>query len=228
MMMNKTVNFNRNVMATTDSMNNLMILLFNWRLLYYYNEVRPQMINDNQVITWHNHLSSRANCGSSFTTLEQYEHILKTGAFHCILFDGSIIRSSFTFKDNFLINHSHLWWPAPYLNDDYFTEEFTPQNKIEDFLTDPNWGDKLRMRSPIRIDFDPENESQAHPLIHMHTQHHETRVNIDKPICFSKFIKYIFQNFYPELEINFSKWNMLTFSYQKPRIFEYAFSKVII
>lgn len=224
----KAIRFNKNIQNVADEMNNLMMLLYDLKWLYFYKEVRPQLINGKQIITWNDHVSDRANCGSSFTTLEQYEHILKTGAFHCILFDGSIIRSSITFDSKNLINHSHLWWPAPFIDDGNITEEFTPQNKYEDFLNDPNWMGKLRMRSPIRIDFDPENESESHPLVHMHTQHHESRVHLDSPICFSKFVKYIFQSFYPDIDLDFRKWNLLSFSYQKAKLSEYTFSSVII
>jgi len=226
-MSNKVIRFNKNIQNVADEMNNLMLLLYNLKLLYFYKEVRPQLINGKQIITWNDHVPDRANCGSSFTTLEQYEHILNSGAFHCILFDGSIIRSSFTFIGNNLIDHSHLWWPAPY-NDGNITEEFTPQNKYEDFLNDPNWMSKIRMRSPIRIDFDPKSESESHPLVHLHTQHHESRAHIENPICFSKFVKYIFQNYYPDNEIDFRKWNLLNFSYQKSKVSCYTFSSVII
>jgi len=227
-MNNKVINFNKNIQNVTDQMNNMMVFLYDLRLLYYYNEVSPQITNENQIITWNRHEPNRANCGASFTTLAQYEYILNSGAFHCILFDGSIIRCSFTFDGNFLINHSHLWWPAPYAYNIIFTDDFTPQTKYEDFLSDPNWMKNLRMRSPIRIDFDPEKESESHPLTHMHTQHHESRVHIDKPICFNKFIKYIFQNFYPDIDIDFSKWNLLNFSYQKSKRPQYTFSSIII
>lgn len=227
-MSKKDIHINKNVLNLADEMNNMMMLLFDLKLLYYFNEVRPRIKNEIQVITWNDHSPSRANCGASFTTLEQYEHILNSGAFHCILFDGSIIRSSFEFDGKYLINHSHLWWPAPYIDDGNLTEEFTPQLKYEDFLSDSNWMKKVRMRSPIRIDFDPESESITHPLVHMHTQHHQSRIHVDKPICFAKFIQYIFQNFYPHIELDFSKWNFLGFTYPKSKIQQYKFSSVIV
>lgn len=222
------IDFNKNFQNVVDEMNNLMILLYDLRFLYYYKPIKPQLIGEDQVITWNNHISSRANCGASFTALEQYEHILKSGAFQCILFDGSIIRSSLIFRGKNLINHSHLWWPAPYILNKSLNEELTPQTAYEDFLTDADWMRKLRMRSPVRIDFDPDCESESHPSVHMHTQHYEARIHIDKPICFSKFVKYIFENFYPHIDIECEKWNILNFSYQKPKISKYTFSSIII
>ena len=225
---NKRTPFNKSFINVLDEMNNLMILLYGLKLVYYYNEVRPQMINGVQTITWRDHIPARANCASAFTSLDQYEHILTTGAFHCVLFDGSIIRSSFGFTDNILIKHSHLWWPAPYVVEGNLTGENTPQDAFEDFLTDFRWRAKVRMRSPVRIDFDPDIETLLHPPVHMHTQHHDARVHVDKPICFGKFLKFIFQNYYPDAEIDFSNWNMLTFIFSKPKISQYNFSKVII
>ncbi|GBG58431.1 hypothetical protein SPFL3102_02153 [Sporomusaceae bacterium FL31] len=145
-----------------------------------------------------------------------------------LLFDGSIIRSSLSFNGQNLINHSHLWWPAPYINDTSLTDVFTPQNQYEDFMTDPKWMDKVIMRSPIRIDFDAEKETEKHPLVHMHTQNYETRLHVDEPICFSKFMKYIFQNFYPEIELEYQKWNLLSFSYRKPRVLQHDFSSIVL
>jgi hypothetical protein len=190
--------------------------------------VNPEVVEGKQVIRWDNHISDRANCGDSFTTLDQYSFLLKTGAFHCILFDGSIIRSSFEFINHSLIYHSHLWWPAPYVFDEEVTGEYTPQNKYEDFLMDPDWNKKVRMRSPIRIDFDPDRESESHPLVHMHTQHYETRIQLSEPICFNKFIKYIFQNFYPDIEIDYYKWNSLKFTYSHAKVPESIFSSIVI
>jgi hypothetical protein len=226
-MSKKIVKYNKNIQNTAEEMNNTMILLFGLKLLYYYKEVRPQFSNGKQIITWDNHIPDRANCGPFFTTLKQYEHILKSGAFHCILFDGSIIRSAFIFDSNNLINHSHLWWPAPYNNESYI-EEVTPQSKYEDFINDSNWKKRLRMRSPIRIDFDPKNMNDNHPLVHMHIQHQETRIHIDKPICFNKFVKYIFQNFYSSIDLDFRKWNLLDFSYEKSEIYGHISSRIII
>lgn len=227
-MSNKGINFNKNVINVADEMNNVMMVLLELKLLYFYRDVRPQLIDNKlQIITWNNHESSRANCGPSFTTLEQYEHILKTGAFHCILFDGSIIRSSFEFAGKDLIYHSHLWWPAPYTNS-IKPDEFTPQTKYEDLLTDPDWTKKVRMRSPIRIDFDPDLENESHPLVHLHTQNHETRMKVDKPICFGKFMKYILQNFYPDIKMDFRGWNLISFSHQEPSISDYQCSSVTL
>ena len=220
--------YNKSFINALDNMNNTIYLLYGLKLVYYFNEARPQIVRGIQTITWNDHIQGRANCGSAFTSLDQYAHILNTGAFHCVLFDGSIIRSSFGFIDNILVSHSHLWWPAPYIIDGCLTGENTPQNAFEEFITDLNWRGNVRMRSPIRIDFDPNADANNHPQVHMHTQHHESRVSVDNPICFAKFIKFIFQNYYPHLEIDYSGWNNLNFSFCKPKFSQYDFSKIII
>jgi hypothetical protein len=204
------------------------MLMFDQKLIYFYNVARPIITNISQIITWGNHIPDRANCGATFTTLEQYEHILKAGAFHCIIFDGSIIRSSFTFEGNSLKAHSHLWWPSPYIENESFSGEYTPQNRYEDFLTDPNLKEKIRMRTPVRIDYDPTSETEIHPLIHMHTQHHESRIYIEKPICFNKFVKYIFQNFYPDIDLDCSKWNFLNFTYERAKVSQYKLTSSVV
>ena len=56
---------------------------------------------------------------------------------------------------------------------------------LSDFLEDDKWYENIEMRSPIRIDYDPRKEvvSSAHPPVHMHIEHMECRIFIEKPMC---------------------------------------------
>lgn len=74
---------------------------------------------------------------------------------------------------------------------------------LSDFLEDDKWYENIEMRSPVRIDYDPRKEvvSSAHPPVHMHIEHMECRIFIEKPMCFNSFIKLIFNNFYPGCKI---------------------------
>jgi hypothetical protein len=211
---------NTNVENTLNAMNNTIRFLFDSRIVYFYEIAEIEEIdrsNDKIRISWKNHTPNRANAGKSFTTLDQYKHILNSGSFQCILYDGSLIRSSFVFEKNKLINHSHLWWPSPYEYTLPFNEEFSPIDAYEDFITDSDWESRVRMRSPVRIDFDPTAASDTHPAVHMHTQHHECRIRIDSPICFNRFVKYILSNYYPHIPNQSYSFNMLTFTYDKQK-----------
>jgi hypothetical protein len=54
------------------------------------------------------------------------------------------------------------------------------------------------MRSPVRFDFDVKNAADEHPASHLHMQNGKCRLFVDSPVCFNRFIKFVFRNFYPD------------------------------
>lgn len=176
---------NKNAQNTMEQMNNTFTMLLEKSLIYYYNPAKCCVDKNDTLITWGGHKPSRENCGKEFIKLKQYEYILQSRAYHCILFDGSIIRSSFKFSGPLLVSHSHLWWPSPFdenLDDNELLYQYN------DFLNDNDWMNKIKMRSPVRIDYDSSVNRANHPAVHMHTQSSETRLYLDQPICFNRFI----------------------------------------
>lgn len=215
--MNNSRNINQNVVNSLAEMNKTMEILLDNKLIYFFNEaISYQNQEKRQVITWNNHVPSRLNCGKSFTTLNQYRHLLNTNGYHCILYDGSIIRSSYEFENEKLVYHSHLWWPSPF-NINLYLEGVSPLDFLDSFLSSRSWGSMIKMRTPVRIDFDIDNCRENHPLTHMHTQYEECRIGVDYPICFNKFIYYIFKNFYPPAKFKFHKLNCLKYNFEKPK-----------
>ena len=162
----------------------------------------PKLSQDGyySTITWENHVNGRHNSGKAFTTINQYVSIYETGAYHCILFDGSILRVFFRFNKNILEEESLLFWPAPITipEDDIYElgmrEAMNTYISLQDSMTT-----KLKMRSPIRLDYDSTRSGFEHPSTHLHIQHEECRMSVNRPCCFGTFIKLIFKNFYPDL-----------------------------
>ncbi|WP_370766519.1 DUF2290 domain-containing protein [Intestinibacter bartlettii] len=220
-MSKKNTKKNKTIQNLKNEMMNTMDILYKKKLLYFYNDVKIEKRGDIDVITWHNHVGGRANCGKSFTTLNQYEHILEHGSYTCLMFDGSILRSSFEFKSNQLVGHSHLWWPSPFGYNCKINPDEAPLDMYENFICDDKWYDNINMRTPIRIDYQPDDASERHPAIHMHTQHHECRMRVSEPLCFNKFIKYIFDNFYSHLDIELSELEMFKLNYDKKIVSSY-------
>ena len=214
---------------TVDQINSTLDLLQNNSLCIFYNDVSP--VDDTQIycrITWRNHVPGRVNSGDSFNKLAQYRHILDTNSYHCLLFDGSLVRVNFEFYNNLLITQNLLWWPTPYDYGDIVLEGFTPVEVIDDFYGDNKWYEKIKMRSPIRIDFDSTNNTENHPHSHMHIEHAETRINTVSPICFNRFIDFIFRNFYPEISFPLSKYDFIYYNIPDLEIIDYINSKVTI
>lgn len=158
------------------------------------------------TLTWDNHVPGRHNAGNAFTTLNQYVSIYETGAYHCVLFDGSIIRVYFKFNKNILVQESMLYWPAPIIIPEDDVDELGIREAINLYLSSTDSNSKeLLMRSPIRFDFDSTNIKPQHPATHVHLQHAECRISAKKPVCFNTFIKFIFFNFYPQIELEVLK-----------------------
>lgn len=187
-----------------QQISNTLTMLLENGLLYTYNELKREYLDRNTIrLSWNNHLSGSFNAGDSFLKLEQYKQIINNRSYLCILFDGSLIRVSYTIENGQVIGHNLLWWTAPYKYSNVSLDDVPPEQMFSDFLEDNKWYENMEMRSPVRIDYDPRKEivSPAHPPVHMHIEHKDCRIFIGKPMCFNSFIKFIFHNFYPDCAI---------------------------
>ena len=167
-------------------------------LARFTNDVELMEDGSISYVTWRNHIPGRHNAGSSFTKLNQYVSIYESGAYHCILFDGSIVRASFKFEKNLLIQENLMYWPAPLTVPEDEVDELGIRDAIDMRLLSLNSNSEaLNMRTPFRIDYDLSNANDMHPETHLHIQHSDCRISVNKPICFNTFIRFIISNFYP-------------------------------
>lgn len=190
---------NKHVENTREQILNTLQILSICGLTRIIKDVRSLSSQDNEVLTWDNHIPGRQNAGKSFTTLNQYVSIYETGAYHCILFDGSIVRAYFKFHKNILLQESLLYWPAPITIPEEDIDELGIREAVNMYFSTVDSTSKIViMRSPLRFDFDSSNINEFHPAAHVHMQHAECRICAKRPICFNTFIKFIFKNFYPD------------------------------
>lgn len=191
---------NSHVQATLEQIENTLRTLSDSGLTRIVKDVKTQTDKDITILTWENHTPCRLNCEKYFNSIEQYLHIYETGAYHAIIIDGSIIRFCYKFKKNILIQENLLFWPAPLSIDEDVIDAIGMRQALEDVFYQDNPEFHIIMRSPLRIDFDPSNVMETHPETHIHIQHSDCRLSLRTPICFNKFIKFIFKNFYPHLD----------------------------
>ena len=226
--MNKS-GWNPSAQKTVIQINSTLDMLQQKSLALWYNTVPP--IDEAQhhcQITWNNHVPERANCGKAFTTLDQYLHILETNSYHCLLCDGSILRANFEFEDECLLAQNLLWWPSPYDYGSILEEGYPPVELVKEFYADPLWHKAIKMRSPIRIDFDGQKNTANHPHSHLHIQNEETRLSTNKPICFNKFVDFILRNFYPQFDLTFSKFDFIDYVVPELQNVAYLRSQIIV
>lgn len=218
---------NKCVLNLKNQINNSLVLLEKLKLVRYYNNIEEEYIVDDDVfrLSWKNHSGGRNVSSNAFLKIDQYLGILNSGAYHAILRDYSIIRVSFSFNDSNLVSQNLLWWPCP-VEIDFEDEEYDSYvDIVEMFLYEKK---NFRMRSPIRIDLDTTNNTPDHPMAHMHTQHPKSRINIEEPICFNSFIKFIINNYYPTITIRNSDFPSMILKHKSLSKVEYLIKDKLV
>jgi hypothetical protein len=190
---------NNQVQNLKDQIENTLLTLFNEDLVRVKKNVSHQITGHKCKLTWDNHKPGRYNSGQAFTTLNQYIKIYDTGAYHAILHDGSIIRACFNFYKNMLLEESLLFWPSPIDIPEEIIDEYGIYDAIVRYFVSDKINNFLKMRTPVRLDFNHVNNTTSHPATHLHIQHRDCRISVREPCCFNTFVKFIFKNFYPDI-----------------------------
>ncbi len=137
-------------------------------LLFTYNNPCVDNFRKREQVSW----PARGEGGSTahpFGSLEQYLEWVLQGEFTCLFFDYSLIRASYECIGNTVVGHNLLYWPCPV---EFHVEVETLSDLgdgINMCIDSPHRARdvvSLTMRTPMRFDFDPENESDDHPLVH--------------------------------------------------------------
>lgn len=219
---------NKNILCLQQQVENSLETLLNLNLIRFYNPINVEndKINDTVRLSWFNHVSGRDVGSNAFLNINQYLSILEEGCYHALMEDYSIIRVSFTFRNNKLVSQNLLWWPCPVKIDFDDDEIDSPIEIVNLFLGDIK---SFRMRSPIRVDFDLNRDTLNHPKAHIHTQHPKSRMNTVNPICFNTFIKFIYNHYYPHIELDNKRFPSISMNYPTSKdIAYYLEDKLVI
>ena len=214
---------NKNIENMRNQIVNTLDVLNRCGYIDYYNNPGIFYEEESVIISWNNHQGGREVSGKAFLKVAQYLKIVSDKAYFAILKDYSLIRCSFKYNyDGKLLSENLLWWPCPLSIDPDMVEEFVLVETIELLMDEPNTQKYLRMRSPVRIDFDSENDKENHPGAHMHIQHEECRINTQEPICFNRCINHVMKNYYPDWDVSFRREDYLNINYAKRRKIQYV------
>lgn len=207
------ISMRNNTKQIHQSIWNTLNLLTEKRLAIYHNIPLYSEANGKVNITWPNHIPGRYNCEQNFCKITQYKAIAEAHAYTCLLYDGAIVRASYSFEEGLLIKHSILWWPAPFMLDETDLELGGILDVFNLYAGSEDWHTNIQMRTPLRFDFDIKNSSWEHPSSHLHMQAKECRLWVDRPVCFNQFIKFIFMNFYQDIYTQHTFWNDLEYTH---------------
>ena len=142
--------------------------------------------------------------------IAEYRLFIATKQYTCVLGDGSLLQLSYRFRRGQIVWHRLSYHPCPILFD---PAEIHPEDDLIElvdlFIDDemrselgshpltPHPLCRLRLRSPIRFDFDSASEGSGHPAVHVTVNSHSCRVPVFAPLSVGQFVRFVFKNFYP-------------------------------
>jgi hypothetical protein len=177
-------------------MRNLFALLLESEIAIVTNAVVAETAVGRNRLTWRSPSAGAVlGGGGPFATIDEYLSHLKAEAYVAILYDGSLLQMSYDFMGTELVGHRLCYYPCPFEVDrELLLSE--PVADVVDYYRQQ--GDKyLRLRSPVRFDFDERNAGEGHPAVHVHVLWAHCRLPVVAPLSPGHFIRFIFANFYP-------------------------------
>ena len=163
-----------------------------------------------QRITW---ATNTAAPGHLFrhnsATVEEYREWIVCDGYSAVLFDGSLIQMSYDFEYSELVGHRLMYFPCPFDLDQELLEACGLVGVVD--LYQSQEMSLVRLRAPVRFDYDPNANASTHPMSHMTFQWSHSRIPVMAPISPGHFIQFVFKNFYPAM------WEVHRFIQRWPR-----------
>ena len=179
--------------------------------------VIPTRMGDRVRLSWP---ESRNRHGvfaeQQFASLSEYRTFVIGSHYTSLLNEGSLLQISFDFKRDEMVAHRFCFYPCPlefpengYPNDfeawsDLLETELRRQiDALASEPTGPEGSDPLgaegllRLRSPLRFDFESENRVAAEPSSHVHINAAGARIPVHAALSINQFISFIIKNYYP-------------------------------
>lgn len=181
---------------------NFIDLVIDYEIAISANPVVCNNIGSMQRVTWQHPANvPHILTNYEFATIDEYCSLLMSQSYSLVLFDGALVQISFDVQGNRLIGHRLCYYPCPF---DIDAEEFL-MSSIGDLVETyrDHGSDLFRLRTPIRFDYDPDNAKKNHPATHAHFLWEHCRCSLAAPISLGHFIKFVFNNFYPQLWENY-------------------------
>ena len=142
-------------------------------------------------------------------TVSHYREWVDCGGYSAVLFDGSILQMSYDFNYTELVGHRLLYFPCPFDLDPEILRTFTLMEVID--LYRENEDTNVKLRTPLRFDYDLGAIGSGHPASHVTFQWAHTRIPVMSPISIGHFVQFVFKNFYPDI------WMIHSFIREWPR-----------
>jgi len=137
-----------------------------------------------------------------FYTIETYLAWIESRQYSAVLFDGSLLQLTFDFRGQALAGHRLVYIPCPFLIIAEDAELLRTEPILDVIDMYRARGEAcLRLRTPIRFDFDPDAADDQHPASHVTLNGQACRIPACGPLSLGYFIELVFRHLYPEIWI---------------------------
>jgi hypothetical protein len=195
-----------NQQIAISELQDLLDLLSRYELSLYINSVIKikSRIGNHPVDTITTNRYTQVTTGPTYETEndddffspEYYIQSFRNGDFSAVLFDGSLIQVRFDFRNDRLVGHRLCYFPMPCTVDEELLAEYSPADVVELYVSEEP--KKIRLRSPIRIDYN-QYVSTSEPSVHLHLIQKDARLAAVGPLSLGHFVSFVFRTFYPKI-----------------------------
>jgi hypothetical protein len=146
-----------------------------------------------------------------FASIFEYRTLLLGSHFICLMNDGALLQLSVDIRNNQTVGHRFAYYPCPVMLpasidvldsdelDIILLQELDSAISSISDNTNPT-GVQLRLRSPIRFDYDASPSSD--PPSHFHFANPDVRVPVHSALSVGHFVQFVMRHFYPEAWAN--------------------------
>ncbi len=134
----------------------------------------------------------------AFGTLDEYLWYLERRFFAGVLFDGSLLQITYRFERLVVKYHRLCFYPCPVTLDNDVVSEYGITEYI-DLLREGGLDRAVRLRSPLRFDYDMGAAAEQHPAVHLTLSESFCRIPVAYPLSVGHFIRFVFAYFDPRI-----------------------------
>lgn len=130
-------------------------------------------------------------------TIAEYLNWVRSQAYSAFLFDGALLQVTYDFDGDDLRRHRLTYVPCPFSLD----LDLLRTEPLLDVLTlyESHGSAGVRLRTPIRFDFDPDAQQLGHAAAHATLNAPYCRIPCVSALSLGHFVAFVFQHFYPDI-----------------------------
>jgi hypothetical protein len=149
----------------------------------------------------------------TYASISEYRSFFRGTHYTCLLKDGALVQISFDFKNADMVAHRFCFYPCPlFLPDNIDAIDWDIWNDLleealfaEAQALEPSGlgggsiptASAIRLRSPIRFDYESEEQTASESPSHVHLSDDVARIPVQSALSLSQFVHFVVLNFYP-------------------------------